>query len=711
MVKFFQKDKPNTTIPKKRQLVLPMVLVVIGLIMNICGKLAMESAGLPIYLDTMGTIIVSMLGGFVPGILVALLTNLLSGFIVVTNIYYDPINILIALITVLATRHGWLKSFWRHLLFIFILACIGGGIGGLIYWYLNDVPVTYYRVPMNYLMSYGYTKFWAFYTVHFGYDFLDKVVTVNVANMILFLLPKKHWDKFKIKLWKQAPLSEEEEYEMTTRHTKGITLNKKLFILLISYSVVLAVICTIICYWLFIRYAIEQHTNLAVGVAKVAASTVDAESIELYLEEGKDFESYQQTQVMLNTLQNKTPDVEYVYVYKITSDGCVVIFDVDNETDTKFNLGDVVSFDPGLMDYIPLLLSGNRIDPIISNDQFGWLLTAYEPVYDSFGDCVCYAGVDIKMEGLREYELDFLFKQGCIFSGFLIFFLAVSLTIVKYHILLPIDSMAEAATNATYEDIDKRRESQKQLAQLDIRTGDEIENLYRGLLQTAEMGVKYYTAHQRRAEELEKMQFTLVSVLVDLIENRDRQAEGHSQKIAEYVMSIATMMSKMGYYGDVWSADFIKNLGISAPLHDIGKMSVPESILNKEGELTEEEFEIMKTHTTSGARIIENAINKMPDMDYLDEACDMAYSHHEWWNGSGYPLGIAGEEIPLSARIMAVVDTFDALITDKNYKKAVSVEEAFITIEAASGTQFDPLVVDAFLRIKDEITNIAEGKK
>ena len=712
MVNILKREKPYNEIKASRQISLPIIAGVLGLAMNICGKLAMQSTGLPLYLDTIGTIMVSALGGFLPGITVALCTNILSFFIEPTSIYYDPLNILIAIITVVVTQHGWLKGFWKNLLYVFILACIGGGIGGLLYWYLNDDVIGLYnKGAIQYLMSYGYSKFWAYYVVNFGFDFLDKLLTVQIVKIILFLLPKKNWTKFKIILWQQNPLEENEQIEIGRRETRGLNLNKKIIILLVSFSIGISIICTTICYWIFINYVIEQHKNLAIGVAKIAASTVDAESVELYLEDEHEYASYTTTEQMLTTLQNETPDVNYVYVYKITSDGCIVIFDVDENAETRNKLGDVITFDPSFKKDIPLLLSGNRIEPVVSNDQFGWLLTAYEPVYDSYGDCVCYAGVDITMVGIQNYEIDFIIKQLCIFSGFLFFFIALSLTIAKYHLILPIESMAEAASNATYEDEEKRIRSQNKLAKMNIRTGDEIENLYKGLLTTAETGVKYYASNQRRAEAIEKMQISLVSLLADLVENRDGQVAGNSKKTSEIVMAIARSMGRLGYYGDFWNEKYIRDLGLATPLHDIGKMTIPESILNKEGALTEEEFEIMKTHTNNGARFIENAIEQMPDVDYLELACDMAFSHHERWDGNGYPVGIAGEEIPLSARIMSVADVFDAVTTDRVYKKSISVDEAFELIEAEAGRQFDPLVVDAFLRVKDEIIKIVEEKR
>ena len=135
----------------------------------------------------------------------------------------------------------------------------------------------------------------------------------------------------------------------------------------------------------------------------------------------------------------------------------------------------------------------------------------------------------------------------------------------------------------------------------------------------------------------------------------------------------------------------------SAPLHDIGKINIPDEVLNKPGKLDDEEFEIMKTHTTAGKRIIENAVSTVEGDNYLKEARNMAAYHHERWDGKGYPEGIHGEVIPLSARIMAVADVFDALTSPRVYKPAFPLEKALSILDEGKGTQFDPKCVEVFM--------------
>ena len=146
----------------------------------------------------------------------------------------------------------------------------------------------------------------------------------------------------------------------------------------------------------------------------------------------------------------------------------------------------------------------------------------------------------------------------------------------------------------------------------------------------------------------------------------------------------------------------------AAPLHDIGKIKIADSILNKPGRLTPEEFDVIKTHTIEGAKIIEQTLRNIENNDYIETAEQMALYHHEKWNGTGYPMGLAGEQIPLCARIMAVVDVFDALTSKRVYKDAFSVDKAIDILKESSGSHFEPELVDEFIKIRSKIEKVFE---
>ena len=165
-------------------------------------------------------------------------------------------------------------------------------------------------------------------------------------------------------------------------------------------------------------------------------------------------------------------------------------------------------------------------------------------------------------------------------------------------------------------------------------------------------------------------------------------------------------LAEMPEYAKILTPEMQDRMCKAAPLHDIGKIKISDVVLNKPGRLTEDEFEVIKTHTLSGGEIIEKTLTDIVSDSYLKVAQEMSLYHHEKWDGSGYPYHLSGEEIPLCARIMAVVDVFDALTSKRVYKEAFPVEKAFRILEESSGTHFDPKIVGTFLAHKEEVRQV-----
>lgn len=204
-------------------------------------------------------------------------------------------------------------------------------------------------------------------------------------------------------------------------------------------------------------------------------------------------------------------------------------------------------------------------------------------------------------------------------------------------------------------------------------------------------------------KQVSEMQFNIITMMADIVENRDDNTGGHIKRTAKYVEIIADELKKQGKYPEILTDKYISDMIVAAPLHDIGKIHIPDAILNKPGRLTDEEFETMKTHTTAGEKLLIHAKDELGQSSYLDMAVEMAAYHHEWWNGCGYPYKIKENEIPLCARIMAVADVFDALTAKRCYKSAMPVEKAIGIIKEETGTHFDPIVAEAFLSAADKI--------
>lgn len=199
-----------------------------------------------------------------------------------------------------------------------------------------------------------------------------------------------------------------------------------------------------------------------------------------------------------------------------------------------------------------------------------------------------------------------------------------------------------------------------------------------------------------------------VMAFATLIESRDNSTGGHVRRTSMYVQLIAEELRRSGLYEHVLTKDYIKNLVKAAPMHDIGKIAIPDAILQKPGKLTTEEFETMKTHAAIGGRMILDTFQKLGDQEYLEMAFAVAKCHHEKWNGKGYPEGLKEQEIPLCARIMAVADVFDAISEERCYRPAIPLDKCFEIIAEGSGTDFDPQIAEIFLKARTKVEEIHE---
>lgn len=196
-----------------------------------------------------------------------------------------------------------------------------------------------------------------------------------------------------------------------------------------------------------------------------------------------------------------------------------------------------------------------------------------------------------------------------------------------------------------------------------------------------------------------------------LAESRDNETGAHILRTQEYVKALAVELSANPKHNTLLSPSYIDLLYKSAPLHDIGKVGVPDDVLLKPGKLTDEEFDIMKSHPVIGAEALSIAEQQLGSSSFLRVAKEISLTHHEKWDGSGYPKGLAKEDIPLSGRLMALADVYDALISKRVYKPAFSHDKAKAIIVEGRGQHFDPEVVDAFLAVEQQFIDIAKQYK
>jgi len=212
-------------------------------------------------------------------------------------------------------------------------------------------------------------------------------------------------------------------------------------------------------------------------------------------------------------------------------------------------------------------------------------------------------------------------------------------------------------------------------------------------------------------KEISASQMATIFALAKLAESRDDDTGKHLERVRAYCRLLAEHLSRNPAYGNHISKTMIDNIYHASPLHDIGKVAIPDRILLKPGKLTVEEFEVMKQHSLIGAQTLEAVARQYPQNQMILIGIKIAHFHHEWWDGSGYPDGLAEEAIPLSARIMAVADIYDALRSNRVYKSAVAQAEACEMIRGSSGTHLDPALVSAFWELKGEFNVVSEKVK
>ncbi|MBR3102634.1 MAG: HD domain-containing protein [Lachnospiraceae bacterium] len=707
-----------------------IALMAASVLLNILLSMVVRSTDLPLYIDTIGTIVATALGGIVPGILTAFVTNAVNFFLDGESIFYAPLNMLIAMLSAAwFGDYSVYKKTLKHcdgetpnkkkgildlLLYILLLALIGGGIGGAITWYLYAEAGDAHVITgfAGWLKErFGIGGFGCHMTAAYLTDVLDKAVSVAIALMIIRGVPKKVREYVRLSSWRQKPLTMEER-ERSTRKLRGrMSIGMRIHLIIVFSTLLMTLVALIFSIVSFRANMVESLSTSAAQIAYLAARSIDPGRVDAYLEYGDALSDYETTRERLKILKSSSDEIAFLYVYKIETDGCHVVFDLDTVlSDGRVVPGDpagtVVPFEEGTEKYKDALLAGQELPTELLKDVYGSHIASYCPVYDDNGQCVCYAVSNVE-SGLVTQRLEhFIGRVILLFIGFLTLVLTMSIMMTKYHIVYPITGMTLRADELVEQIGDAKEESLKKLEEMDIRTGDEVELLYRALCKLTGDTVYQLNDNRNKSEAINKMQSALLITMADMVESRDSDTGAHVLKTAAYVRIILQGLKRNGYYIEKLSDKYMRDVEMSAPLHDVGKINIPDAILNKPGKLTDEEYEIMKTHTTAGKKILENAISSMEGDNYLKEARNMAAYHHERWDGKGYPEGLHGEVIPLSARVMAIADVFDALSSERVYKPAFPFEVAIKIIQDGAGTQFDPLCVEVFLESVAEVKKI-----
>ncbi len=675
----------------------------VGLSFAACGL------GLPVFLDTLGTVTAAALGGLFPAVMAAIFTNIICSLFNSHAIYFSLINALVAIFSSWFVREKSFRNVKNIFLFVMINALIGGGLGGVFQWMLFGEPQSeQITALLNYAgFSSGVLNILFFLVINIFINIIEYLIFLGIMQFVLHYVPENVKTRIKNSTWRQKPLSLDEVNNLNLLNKNiRFSIKKRILMTLLAATLTLTVVMGWIGISLYYGNAKQDRTENAMSTAEAAAGLIDPDKIEQYIANGWEAEGYSETADMLEKIQKSSYEVEYLYVITVSKEYVTFVFDVETGNgEQAYEPGDKVDIEDDFKPYLPALLNGEKIEPVDNKGIWKWMRTIYYPVYNDNGNCVCYVGADVSLNYLADYMKDFMFRVVLIVSGFFVLILAFGLLVTGVYMVYPIDKLVEGVEDFVSAGADQALldEKVRKLRAIDIHTGDEVEKLYNAICEMASSQTEQLRSIRHLAENTSHMQDGLIITMADLVENRDSDTGAHIQKTAAYVKIIVEGLKKKGYYAEKITPQFMSDVVRSAPLHDVGKINIPDYVLNKPGKLTDEEYEIMKTHTTAGRKIMEKAINTVGGENYLKEARNMAAYHHERWDGMGYPEGLHGEVIPLSARIMAVADVFDALTSPRVYKPAFKLDEAVEMIREGAGSQFDEKCVEVFLDALPEV--------
>lgn len=466
-----------------------MLICSAGLIMNLFGSLIAETSHLPVFLDTCGTIFIAALGGYMPGITVGFLTNLLKSFFDPIEMYFCSVSVLIAILTTFFALKGFFNDLRKALILVPLMTILGGGCAVLIELFVERMG--FIQMVSSFNLNLGQ---------NFLYEFLDKTVSIMLAFAVVQKVPAPIKKSFRLLGQRQAPLSEEMKQEVYKENDllASSLRTKMLLILMLSAFFVSFSIAVISCL-LFRSATINDRIRSVDGLVAVVLNELNPARVDEYLKEGRDLKEYREVETKLYGIKHSSTEIKFLYVYKFSEAGCQVVFDLNSSDLVADKPGTFVEFDPGIMEYKDDLLAGRPVPPVVTNDEYGYLMTLYKPLYDSQGKCQCYAAVDFSMDSLTEYTQSFIAQLLILFAGCFIFIFVLGLWFVENNIIMPLNTMAYCAKNFSYDNATDREKNIAMIRGLKIQTGDEIENLYSALIRSAE-NIEKYLEHLQLAK-------------------------------------------------------------------------------------------------------------------------------------------------------------------------------------------------------------------
>lgn len=446
-----------------------------------CPAYRGKNAGHSAVLDNVGSIATAALCGGLPGIVVGYLSNVINSASDPITLYYGVLTVLMAAMAARFSHRGWFKTWRGCCMAVLSFSLIGGACGSLLTWALYgggigegiSAPYAYW------LLGLGFPEFWAQFTADMLIDIPDKALTVLVVWAILRFYPKALYDKFPLSYLYDRDNTEIRVIETRTRqYYRKRSLNTKIVSIISITAALLSVFSVFIGLLFYHSELTLQYSTTVTNASRMGASFLDGDDLERYTEEGAGAEGYAEDKAELTNAFNSFADVTYLYVYQVLPDGCHVLFDLDTPDMPADPFGTLVPFDPGFEHDIDALLAGQEIAPIVTNDSYGWLFTAYTPVYNSAGLTVAYVGADLNMENYMYDLLAFVIHLAAILFGITILIIALSVWYAIRTISTPLDNIIVQSRALDRTPPEVWLESRAWKDRAEVRTGDEIEQVY-----------------------------------------------------------------------------------------------------------------------------------------------------------------------------------------------------------------------------------------
>lgn len=489
------------------------------------------------------------------------------------------------------------------------------------------------------------------------------------------------------------------KYQMNKKRVK---LQSKVAIYFVVVTLVLCVGVSFVISQYYLSKMKEFYSKRAVQQGYIMSEYMDSNVVQEAIDGKLSKEKYTEIENYLKRVL-KECELKYLYVFVPRENDVIYIWDLTSvypdileEECAYISEEDKAVCNKLKNGYYP------KIETVVSNSaEFGYIVTAYVPLLDDNGDLVAILGLDMSMDlilqNVREFRIVvigivllimFIYAQFAYFS-------------LKMKILNPIIDLIREMSQFVQTDDTETEEiidiifGNDEIDDLTIGFNYMIESLKKNLedLENANKEIKEKSAYMYH------IQNNIIIGMATMIEGRDGSTGEHVINTARYVEILARELLKRGMYPETITYSFVERLIKAAPMHDIGKVAIPDSILNKPGRFTDDEYTIMKTHSAEGGKLLLKVLGDLTDQEFINIAEDVTLYHHEKWDGTGYPSGLKGTEIPLAARIMAVADVYDALIAVRVYKNPMPREKALKIIEEEAGTHFDPELALLFVEL------------